>query len=247
MYPRDRLGDGCVPALCGVPTADPPARDAGSAPASPPFSAADRGSCVWGHLPAISSRCRRSSVAGVTKKLLQLCLGSRRDRAASRARSAGSNLGSPSRRWSTASCCRSTSSSTSLAALPGSRRPAGSSDPRVSGQIHEHRMDLDHAPVHHRPAEKRPDQGPELGFSRGTGTLGRPDATGPRPLPFGALLLSAARASRRLSVPWHGRMMGTKAASAGTGRPSSHLSPVSVRNADSYGHEVSAAVRCLPE
>lgn len=95
-------------------------------------------------------------------------------------------LRSPSWRWSAASWCRSTSSSTSMAVLPSSRRPAGSGDPRVTRKVHDHRMDLDHVPVHHRPAAKRPDQGPELEFSRGTGTLCWPDATGPRPLPFGS-------------------------------------------------------------
>jgi hypothetical protein len=75
----------------------------------------------------------RRSVVGVTKKLLQRSLGSNRDKAAGSTRSAGSSLGLPAWRCSTASWWRRTRSSTSFAApLPSSLKPANSTDRRAS-------------------------------------------------------------------------------------------------------------------
>lgn len=69
--------------------------------------------------PAISRRCQRSSVAGVTKSVGPRDRGSSRDRAASTTRSAGSSLGRATCRRSTATWWRRTSRSTSSA--PSSR------------------------------------------------------------------------------------------------------------------------------
>src|SRR6266540_1786231 len=71
--------------------------------------------CGYVQCRAISARCQRSRVAGVTKNADQRGRGSSRDKAASTTRSAGSRAGRCTCRRSTAIWWRSTNSSTSLA------------------------------------------------------------------------------------------------------------------------------------
>ncbi len=79
------------------------------------WSTADR-SCSPRVRPAraTSPRCHRSGVAGATIRVLRSCRGSRRASAANTNRSFGSNRGRVTWRRSTATSCRSTSSSTSF-------------------------------------------------------------------------------------------------------------------------------------
>jgi hypothetical protein len=75
--------------------------------------------CGYVRRRAIRSRCQRSSVPGVTKKIGQRARGSGRDSVASTTRSAGCSFGRCTWRRSTATWWRRTRSSTSLA--PSSR------------------------------------------------------------------------------------------------------------------------------